>query len=252
MAFCKNCGTQNTKEKSFCKNCGSNFVKVENGNEQKETQIIPPKKNLIITNYNEKYEQQFPNKKNKQLLYTFLCIGLIVIGFLFYKYYWNNNNSKEPSVVFADTVINSSNLIKESPIANSNNQQIINTPNQSYQEDAITLSSEQSDLIRKYILAEDNRDFSIIEEMITIPMDKYFDLNSPSLEQIKNRYEHLWGITSHSKTIVTNIQMMQKYIYMVDYDYEYFGNKTKTFNQQKNKKMFYRFNDENKIESIYE
>ena len=192
------------------------------------------------------YINQFPEKKNRSILYAIISLVLVVIGFWVYIYFKNENRTEETTAVNSETK-------PVSTIVN-NDAQNLNTTKQTTQENKVesNVNSVQTNLIRKYILAEDNREFSTIEEMLIIPMDKYFDLNSPGIEQIKNRYEHLWGITSHCKTIITNIQNVDDNVYLVDYDYEYFGNKTKTFNQQKNKKMFYRFNYDNKIESIYE
>jgi V8-like Glu-specific endopeptidase len=69
------------------------------------------------------------------------------------------------------------------------------------------------EVIRNYIRAEDNRDFGAIWSFYAPYPLQYWDLNNPTKEDIRNRYEHNWSVISSSSNEIQSIRKINAQTY---------------------------------------
>jgi zinc-ribbon domain len=94
MAFCKNCGTQNSDDKKFCIKCGNALAKVDTHQVPVETKQAPVETKIIqqtevpvANTYEQEYEAQFAKPKKKKLWIILTTIFILAIGGLAVWYF---------------------------------------------------------------------------------------------------------------------------------------------------------------------
>jgi V8-like Glu-specific endopeptidase len=85
------------------------------------------------------------------------------------------------------------------------------------EEDEVTSTSENLDnVIRNYIKAEDDRDFGAIWNFYAPHPLQYWDLNNPTEEDIRKRYEHNWSVISSSSNAIKSIRKVNAQTYDIN------------------------------------
>lgn len=85
------------------------------------------------------------------------------------------------------------------------------------EEEGVTNTSENMDaVIRNYIKAEDDRDFGAIWNFYAPHPLQYWDLNKPTEEDIRNRYEHNWSVISSSSNEIRSIRKVNAQTYDIN------------------------------------
>lgn len=80
--------------------------------------------------------------------------------------------------------------------------------------------------IRNFVNAEDERDFSAIEKYFSPNIVSYWDMNYPTSNQLRNRYESIWNKTSDNDNTVDRIEKIGDKTYEMFGEYSYYGIKT--------------------------
>jgi len=111
---------------------------------------------------------------------------------------------------------------------------------------------ERKDIMIKHIEAEDNRNYSEIINFYSEKMERYYDINNPTTDELQKRYNHLWSITNNPKSVITKIDKVSTDLYLVTFDFDYYGTKNNTHRTMKNEITYYKFDDSNKIVSLYD
>jgi len=81
-------------------------------------------------------------------------------------------------------------------------------------------------------------------------MNRYWDIQSPTPEQIYNRYQHIWSITAYNKNHIIHIGKQSENTYVLFTRYEYEGNKQHKIIIKDNRVVFV-FDNDKKITEIY-
>ncbi len=111
-------------------------------------------------------------------------------------------------------------------------------------------SGEYVSIIRSFVEAEDNRDVAGINRYLSENMSRYWDILSPTYEQIYNRYQHIWSITAYSKNTISHIERQNESTYIVFTRFVYLGN-IRNQVTVKDSKVCFVFDSDMKIKEIY-
>jgi hypothetical protein len=114
------------------------------------------------------------------------------------------------------------------------------------------IDNERNEIMVKHIEAENNRNFSTIINFYSENIDRYYDINHPTIDELQKRYNHLWSITNNPKSTITKIEKVSKDLYLVTFDFDYYGSRNNTHRTIKNEITYYKFDEANKIISIYD
>jgi len=107
-----------------------------------------------------------------------------------------------------------------------------------------------SEIIKNLLIAEENRDFKKIYSHFSTNMSRYWDLDNPSYNNLKKRYEYIWGFTKNSKNYVEKIEKISDNTYDLYTKFEYYNlNKKNTFST--NSIIRYVFGSDRKIIKTY-
>lgn len=107
-----------------------------------------------------------------------------------------------------------------------------------------------SNQIRRFIEAEDKRDFDLIYSFFSPSMSKYYDIQNPTYTKLKEKYEYVWGITSYASNDIQQIVKINDYVYDMKTSYSYFHNR-KQENFQVESTVRFMFNEEGKLIELY-
>ncbi len=111
-------------------------------------------------------------------------------------------------------------------------------------------SNEYASIIRSFVEAEDNRDIAGITKYLSTNMSRYWDILSPTSEQIYNKIQYVWGITAYSKNKIINIERQDESTYILFTRFEYLGTIRKKVSVKFNR-IFFVFDRDMKIKEIY-
>jgi len=103
--------------------------------------------------------------------------------------------------------------------------------------------------IRSFIFAEDARDLEALYALLSPNIYKYYDLDYPTQNQLRNRYEHIWEITKDNTNYIDEIKKVDAGTYEVKGNYEYFGLKTAEIKRLATH-LRYEMDNDNKIISV--
>ena len=119
------------------------------------------------------------------------------------------------------------------------------------------LSESENDIRRKAIIAnhiraEDAKDLSTIFKYYSTNMTQYYDIKLPQTEDLEKRYNHYWSIISNPKSVLKSVKKLSTNIYLVTFDYEYYGTKLNTHRIIQNEITYYVFDNDNRIMALYD
>lgn len=103
--------------------------------------------------------------------------------------------------------------------------------------------------IKNYIFAEDDRNLETLFGLLSPNIYKYYDLDYPTQNQLRNRYEHIWEITKDNTNYISEVKKVGERTYEVFGTYEYFGLKTEKTKMQ-DTHVRYEMDADNKIISV--
>ncbi len=105
-------------------------------------------------------------------------------------------------------------------------------------------------IIRKFISAEDDRDFDKVYSHYSPNLKRYWSMKNPSYSKLKTQYEGAWNSTSYSKNHIDKIVRIDANTYDLFTQFEYFRIKkgiTKTTESQ----LRFVFDNNGKISKLY-
>lgn len=107
-----------------------------------------------------------------------------------------------------------------------------------------------SNQVRRFIEAEDSRDFDEIYSYFSPSMSRYYDLQNPTYSKLKEKYEYIWGITSNASNDIQQIVKINDYVYDAKTRYSYYHNR-KQENFQVESTVRFMFDKEGKLIELY-
>lgn len=110
--------------------------------------------------------------------------------------------------------------------------------------------SDFSDNIRNYTRAEETEDFDQIYSYYSENLKRYWDMYNPSYNSLKERYEHLWNVTSERKNEIERIEKINNTEYNLYTTFTYYSNK-KQQTISKFSKVRFVFDQQGKIIETY-
>lgn len=110
---------------------------------------------------------------------------------------------------------------------------------------------EAIETIKEYLSTENNRDFSGILSFYSNNMQRYWDLQNPSVKQLSNRYQHAWSIMGSSISDLKDVEKVGANTYIYTTDFIYYSIKDQVYKTVKNSRIKVVFDDNYKIISIY-
>jgi len=107
-----------------------------------------------------------------------------------------------------------------------------------------------SDIIRQFLQSEDEREFSKIYSFYADTIRRYWTINNPSYQDLKNQYELAWKATSSSKNTIQQINKVADEIYEVKLIFDYYHTrKQKQMSVQSTIRIY--FNENGKVVEVY-
>ncbi|MCF8274944.1 MAG: hypothetical protein K9I95_14050 [Flavobacteriaceae bacterium] len=111
-------------------------------------------------------------------------------------------------------------------------------------------SEDYFQIINDLLTAEEQRDFEKIYSYFSPNISRYWDLNNPSSNSIKKRYEYIWGFTMSSRNFVQKIEKISDNTYDLYTKYEYYNLNKKDLSSS-NSIVRYIFDGKGKIIETY-
>lgn len=175
----------------------------------------------------------------RAVLYTLLA--LIVLGGAGY-YVWelNRQSTDAPPEV---TATDSANV--NIPVAES-----VTKPVEAEKPEETEADKKNARVIHDLMYAESNRDFESVYNSFDPSMERYWDINFPTYDEIKTRYEHTWEITEKNEHQNVRINKVAENTYDVMSTYSYYSLKDEKQKRVDSKVRFV-FSDNNKIIKTY-
>jgi TM2 domain-containing membrane protein YozV len=161
--------------------------------------------------------------ENKWTIGVILGVALLC-GYGYFQL--SKNNQSESNSI-------ESNINSSIPIVNSNSSENNN---------AITN-------ITKFIQFEDERNFEGISSLFAEHINRYWDLNYPTITELNSRYNHLWNKRKYSKNEIINISEIEPKKYKAEVKYTFTNNKDET--KTVNSVVWFILNENDKIIETY-
>lgn len=249
----------------FCKDCGKIIMKLDDEGFTKSTVSPPPNieqgsgYQQSISNTVGTYSKPQPDT-TKPLLIAGIVIGLLALGTALYFGLRNNAHTSEQTVTEEATTLQNtvSETAQEAQPASStvytnssvNSSSSSSTTSSKYFED-----NYYTDKIKQYYQYENNRNFDELYNNYLFSATRYYDFNNPSYEQLKGRFEHLWGITSdvsnNLKSFTINRYDNHAQVNVL-LDFSYFGLKTQEYTTKNDINVVFNFDNNGNIIGIYD
>lgn len=105
--------------------------------------------------------------------------------------------------------------------------------------------------IKQYLLAEEHRNFNEIYSYFSPGLQRYWDLQNPSREQISSRYQHAWSVAENSVNDLKSIEPAGGSSYIYTVDFTYFSTKEQKYKTVTDSRVKVTFDSNFKIISIY-
>ena len=248
----------------FCKDCGKIIMKLDDEGFTKST-VSPPPPNI---EQGSGYQQNRSNTAaasskpstdtTKPLLIAGIVIGLLALGTALYFGLRNNAHTSEQAVTEEATTLQNtvSETAQEAQPASSTvytnpsgNSSSVSASSQYFEDSYYT------DKIKQYYQYENNRNFDELYNNFLFSATRYYDFNNPSYEQLKGRFEHLWGITSdvsnNLKSFTINRYDNHAQVNVL-LDFSYFGLKTQEYTTKNDINVVFNFDNNGNIIGIYD
>lgn len=104
--------------------------------------------------------------------------------------------------------------------------------------------------IRGFVGAEDSRNFDRLYSFFSDNLMRYWDLSNPTYDDLLNRYQYVWGKTSQSRNIITDIRKITDRTFDLYTEYEYYDlRRERTIS--KSSRVRYHFDGSGKIDEVY-
>lgn len=101
----------------------------------------------------------------------------------------------------------------------------------------------KKEIIHNFISAENNRDFYSMNEYLSNSMEKFWNIDYPSNQQVAQKYYSTWSNYNYTNTKILEIIRITANFYLIKVEYEYDGKK-------KINEISFLFDDNNKISII--
>ena len=125
----------------------------------------------------------------------------------------------------------------------------INNLNETNSKDGV-LNINYQDIIRNVLKAEEQRNFNDIYTNYSSTMQRYWDIDRPNYNNLKNRYEYIWGFTSNSKNEIEKIVKVNSNTFDLYTNFSYYNNnRAESF--ETNSVIRYVFDSSGKIIETY-
>lgn len=116
---------------------------------------------------------------------------------------------------------------------------------------AINITTDESKvMIKGFLLAEDNRDFLAILSYFSKDMERYWNIQNPTIQQLYNNYHQNWAVTSHPTNILIAVEKVDARTFIYTTDFSFYSIKDKVFKTKSNSRVQIVFNDRYEIVSI--
>ncbi len=175
----------------------------------------------------------------KGVLYTLLTVAILgAVGY--YVWSLNNKSTDAPPDVVAT---NTANEKVETPTA----AVAVVEPKEPEQTEA---DKKNARVIHDLLNAEGTRNFEAIYSAFDPNMERYWDINFPTYDEIKARYERTWEITENNEHQNVRVNKVADNTYDVMSTYSYYSLKDEKQKRVDSKVRFV-FSDNNKIIKTY-
>jgi S1-C subfamily serine protease len=104
--------------------------------------------------------------------------------------------------------------------------------------------------IRGFVAAEDSRNFDRLYSFFSDNLMRYWDLSNPTYDDLLNRYQYVWGKTSQSRNIITDIRKITDRTFDLYTEYEYYDRRRER-TISKSSRVRYHFDGSGKIDEVY-
>lgn len=184
-----------------------------------------------------KKETTITVEKNKNSLY-FLLFSIPVFVFIIFKIANQTPNYETPRNQKYDSITY--------PQVNNNTY---NSENRTPAQSGIVDNWDYPQIIKSFFYTEELRDFDKISEFFSPNVSKYFDLNYPTISQLKDNYNKAWEKASKSKNEIHSINKVENRVYQVNTTFSFLNSKTNTW-KKFNVINEFKFDENGKIISI--
>lgn len=105
-------------------------------------------------------------------------------------------------------------------------------------------------IINEFLIAEENRNFYQIQKFYSNNVKRYWNTINPSSLELKKQYENAWSNTKYAQNLVRNIFKVNEESYILHTKFRFYDLKKEKL-RNIDSKVFFKFNNENKIVEIY-
>ena len=211
------------------------------------TPIMPPIGNYTTREFSSAQPQptynypapspEAPRKNNTWIWVVLLLAALAGTGFYYYSLQ-QKDTSVDPQIQQTDTTqIAKPEVAKPEPIEPA-------APKEN------EVDKENAREVRNLLMAEENRNFEDIYSHFSPNMERYWDINYPTYDELRDRYQHSWDITDRSNHSDVKVTKVGTNTYDVSSTYRYFSVKDQVEKTVKSK-VRYVFDNSGKIIKTY-
>ena len=114
----------------------------------------------------------------------------------------------------------------------------------------INVTAFQKDLIRDFVKAEEERNWSKIKGFFSADIRRYWDLYNPSHDEVKSSYEKAWDLTSNGENKIDKVKSVRDNQYDLKTSYTYYDNRKQEYFRVHSLVRF-EFDENNKLKATY-
>lgn len=212
-----------------------------------KTPIMPPVGNYNTGSYSSAQPQPTynypppqpePTKKSNAWIWIILLLIAVAAAGLYYYNLQQKDTSVDPEIQQTDTTQVAKPVVeKPQPIEPAAPQE-----NEADKENARE--------VRNLLMAEENRNFDEIYAHFSPNMERYWDINYPTYDELRDRYQHSWDITDRANHSDVKVTKVGTNTYDVSSTYSYFSVKDQVEKTVKSK-VRYVFDNSGRIIKTY-
>lgn len=182
-----------------------------------------------------------PARKRSGRSVLYILLVLIVLGGAGY-YIWelNDQSTDAPPEVTATDSANVNVQVAEP----------VTKPIEPAKPEETEADKKNARVIHDLMYAESSRNFESIYNSFDPNMERYWDINFPTYDEIKTRYEHTWEITENNEHQNVRVNKVAENTYDVMSTYSYYSLKDEKQKRVDSKVRFV-FSDNNKVIKTY-
>lgn len=182
-----------------------------------------------------------PSQKNggKGFLYGLITL-VILAGVGYYVWSLSNKSTNAPMEV---TATDSANIKVQTP-------ETVSKPIEPKEPEQTEADKTNARVIHDLMDAEGKRNFETIYASFDPNLERYWDINFPTYDEMKARYEHTWEITENNEHQNVRVNKVADNTYDVMSTYSYYSLKDQKQKRVESKVRFV-FSDNNKIIKTY-